>query len=87
MDRKKTMLAQTDFPHQARDNWRTHIADLLSRTIAHIRENRRRAAWRRELLALDDRQLRDAGINIEHVGGSRNAARAAVRTANLSALR
>jgi hypothetical protein len=81
------MLAETDFARRARCGWRERIADLIGDTIAHVRDKRRRAAWRREILALDDRQLRDAGIGLEHVGGTTSGDRAAVRLANLNALR
>jgi hypothetical protein len=81
------MLAQTNFERRAHCGWRERIADLVVRTIAHLRDKRRRAAWRRQILALDDRQLRDAGIGLEHVAATTSAARAAVRLANLNALR
>jgi hypothetical protein len=83
---EKNMLARTDFARRARYGWRERIAELIVRTIAHIRDQRQRAAWRREILALDHRQLRDAGISVDHVG-STSAARAAVRLASLNALR
>jgi hypothetical protein len=83
---EKIMLAQTDFERRAHCGWRERIADLIIHTIAHVRDKRQRAAWRREILALDDRQLRDAGISVGHVGTT-TAARAAVRLANLNALR
>jgi hypothetical protein len=81
------MLAQTEFVRRAHCGWRERIAELIAHTIAHVRDKRQRAAWQREILALDDRQLRDAGISLEHVGGTTSAARAAVRLANLNALR
>lgn len=81
------MLVQTGISHQVRGDLAARIADFVARALAHIRDKRRRAAWRRELLALDERQLRDAGIEPETVAGGANAARAAVRLANLNALR
>jgi hypothetical protein len=71
---------------RARD-WSARIVDLLASMIVQIRTRRQRAAWRREIRALDDRQLRDAGIDLDQAVDRKTAARAAIMIANLNALR
>jgi uncharacterized protein YjiS (DUF1127 family) len=67
-------------------DWSARIADLLA-SMVRIRRRRQQAVWMRELLALDDRQLRDAGIDLNLAVDHKTAVREAITIARLNALR
>jgi len=81
------MQAPATCSRRASNDWRARIAELLARRIAQLRRRRQQATWRREVLALDARQLRDAGIDLTHVKGRKRVGRDVVAVANLAALR